>query len=115
MPLTTSAFDLPDNLSPKADPALIGSDEEHFAAIAESLEETIAELSDRLADLRRSPGGHVTVAHARDTDDRPAAMIISVARLTILVAPSQSSRSCGAQPGRSRRPRARWSRPARSP
>src|SRR5208282_6830897 len=43
-PLTTSAFDLPDHLSPKADPALIAGDEQHFAAIAESLQQTIADL-----------------------------------------------------------------------
>ena len=36
--LTTSAFDLPDRLAAKADPALIAGDEQHFAAIAESLE-----------------------------------------------------------------------------
>lgn len=54
-PLTTSAFDLPDHLSPKADPALIAGDERHFAAIAESLEQAIAELSDRLAAERKRP------------------------------------------------------------
>ena len=32
-PLTTSAFDLPDRLSAKADPALIAGDEQHFAAV----------------------------------------------------------------------------------
>lgn len=51
----TSAFDLPDRLSPKADPALIAGDERHFAAIAKSLEETIAELSDRLDATRKAP------------------------------------------------------------
>ena len=56
-PLTTSAFDLPDHLAAKADPALIAGDEQHFAAIAESLEEQIAELSDRLDAARRAPGG----------------------------------------------------------
>ena len=44
-PLTTSAFDLPDRLAAKADPALIAGDEQHFAAIAESLEQSIADLS----------------------------------------------------------------------
>ena len=43
-PLTTSAFDLPDRLAAKADPTLIAGDEEHFAAIAESLEQSIADL-----------------------------------------------------------------------
>jgi hypothetical protein len=36
-PLTTSAFNLPERLAAKADPALIADDEQHFAASAESL------------------------------------------------------------------------------
>ena len=55
--LTTSVFDLPDRLAAKADPALIAGDEQHFAAIAESLEQSIADLSDRLDAVRRAPGG----------------------------------------------------------
>ena len=43
-----SAFDLPQHLAAKADPDLVGDDERHFAAMAESLERTIADLSDRL-------------------------------------------------------------------
>ena len=54
-PQTTSAFDLPDRLTPKADPALIGPDDAHFAAIAETLAQTTAELSDRLDAARRRP------------------------------------------------------------
>jgi len=64
--LTTSAFDLPDRLVDKADPALIAGDEEHFAAIAECLEESIAELSDRLDAERRAPGGKGQTAMERD-------------------------------------------------
>ena len=71
-PLTTSAFGLPDRLSPKADPTLIADDERHFAAIAESLEQTIAELSDRLDAERRAPGGIGREAMERDTGDPPA-------------------------------------------
>ncbi|CAM5732936.1 AAA family ATPase OS=Streptomyces alboniger OX=132473 GN=CP975_30010 PE=4 SV=1 [Streptomyces alboniger] len=56
-PLTTSAFDLPDRLAPKADPTLIADDEQHFAAIAECLEQSIAELTARLDAERRAPGG----------------------------------------------------------
>ncbi|MCX4514929.1 AAA family ATPase [Streptomyces sp. NBC_01619] len=67
-PLTTSAFDLPGRLSPKADPALIGGDEQHFAALGESLEQTITELSDRLDDLRRAPGGLGREAMDRDVE-----------------------------------------------
>ncbi|MFD7570650.1 RNA polymerase recycling motor ATPase HelR [Streptomyces sp. NPDC059810] len=64
----TSAFDLPDRLSPKADPALIAGDERHFAAIAKSLEETIAELSDRLDATRKAPGGAGREAMDRDAE-----------------------------------------------
>ncbi len=57
MPLATSAFDLPDHLSPKAEQTLIAGDEQHFAAIAESLEQSIADLSERLDAARKAPGG----------------------------------------------------------
>ncbi|GAA1666473.1 RNA polymerase recycling motor ATPase HelR [Glycomyces endophyticus] len=61
-----SAFDLPERLAAKADPALIAADERHFAAIAASLETSIADLSDQLAAARRAPGG--TGQHAADRD-----------------------------------------------
>jgi hypothetical protein len=67
-PLTTSAFDLPDRLAAKADPALIADDEQHFAAIAQSLEQSIAELSDRLDAERRAPGGMGQKALDRDME-----------------------------------------------
>ncbi|MFC5664870.1 RNA polymerase recycling motor ATPase HelR [Kitasatospora misakiensis] len=66
--LTTSAFDLPDRLAPKADPALIGRDERHFAAVAESLERAIAEASDTLDAARRAPGGAGRAAMDRDLE-----------------------------------------------
>lgn len=65
---TTSAFDLPDRLAPKADPALIGPDDAHFAAIAETLAQTTAELSDRLATARRAPAGRGQAALDRDQE-----------------------------------------------
>ncbi len=67
-PATTSAFDLPDRLSPKADPTLIAGDEQHFAAIAESLERSIAGLSDRIAAERLAPGGSGQEAMDRDLE-----------------------------------------------
>jgi hypothetical protein len=67
-PLTTSAFDLPAHLAPKADPALIAGDERHFAAIAESLGQSIADLSDRLAAERLAPGGEGQAALDRDLE-----------------------------------------------
>jgi hypothetical protein len=65
-PLTTKAFDLPDHLSPKADAALISGDVRHFEAIAESLKQSIADLSDRLDAERKAPGGIGQVAMDRD-------------------------------------------------
>jgi DNA helicase IV len=67
-PLTTSAFDLPDRLAAKADPALIAGDERHFAAIAESLEQSIADLSSRLDAERKAPGGIGQKAMDRDME-----------------------------------------------
>jgi Viral (Superfamily 1) RNA helicase len=64
--LTTSAFDLPDRLAAKADPALIADDEKHFAAMAQSLEQSIADLSGRLDDERKAPGGMGQQALERD-------------------------------------------------
>ncbi|MFE2362013.1 MULTISPECIES: RNA polymerase recycling motor ATPase HelR [Streptomyces] len=67
-PRASSAFDLPDHLSPKADPALIDGDERHFAAISESLAQSIGELSDRLEAERRAPGGIGREAMDRDAE-----------------------------------------------
>jgi DNA helicase IV len=66
--LTTSAFDLPDHLTPKADPTLIAGDEQHFAALAESLEQSIADLSDRLDAERKAPGRTGQEALDRDLE-----------------------------------------------
>jgi hypothetical protein len=65
-PSATSVFDLPDHLAPKADPALITSDEQHFAAIAASLGQSIADLSGRLDAERMAPGGMGQEAMDRD-------------------------------------------------
>ena len=66
--LTTSAFALPDRLLPKADPVLIRRDEQHFAAIAQSLEEAVTELSDRLDAARKAPGRSGQEAMERDME-----------------------------------------------
>jgi hypothetical protein len=67
-PLTTRAFDLPGRLAAKADPALIAADERHFAAIADSLERSIADLTGRLEAELRAPGGIGQKAMDRDTE-----------------------------------------------
>ncbi|MDT0264750.1 RNA polymerase recycling motor ATPase HelR [Streptomyces sp. DSM 44915] len=76
---TTSAFDLPDRLAAKADPALVADDERHFAAVAACLEESVAELSERLDALRRAPGGL-----GRDAMDRDLEIHRLTARLRTL-------------------------------
>ena len=68
--LTASAFDLPERLAAKADPMLIAGDERHFAAIAGSLEQSIADLSDRLDAERKAPGGIGRRASDRDQEVR---------------------------------------------
>lgn len=67
-PTTTSAFVLPERLAAKADPALIAADERHFAAVADSLAQSVQELSDRLDALRRQPGGIGREAMERDSE-----------------------------------------------
>ncbi|MEU1106045.1 RNA polymerase recycling motor ATPase HelR [Streptomyces tibetensis] len=67
-PATTSAFDLPGRLAHKADPAFIAGDERHFAAVADCLEQSIAELSARLEAERRAPGGKGRQAMDRDAE-----------------------------------------------
>ncbi len=67
-PLATSAFDLRNHLAPKADPALIAQDDTHFAAVAETLEATITELSDRLDAALRAPAGSGQAALDRDQE-----------------------------------------------
>ena len=66
--LTTSAFDLPERLAAKADPALIAADEQHFAAIAQSLEQSIADLAERLEAELKAPGGIGQRAMDRDME-----------------------------------------------
>ena len=65
-----NVFDLPRRLAAKADPTLIAGDEKQFAAIAESLEQSIAELSDRLDVERRAPGRSGQQAMDRDLQIR---------------------------------------------
>jgi hypothetical protein len=69
-PLTASAFELPERLSAKADPALIAGDERHFAAIAASLEEVLADLSARLDAERKAPARKGRQAVDRDQEVR---------------------------------------------
>ena len=65
---TTTVFNLPEHLVAKADPAMIAGDELHLAAVAESLEQQIAELSDQLDAQRKAPGGKGRAALDRDLE-----------------------------------------------
>ncbi|GAB3896227.1 RNA polymerase recycling motor ATPase HelR [Microbispora bryophytorum] len=79
-PLPTSAFDLPDRLAHKADPKLIAADERHFAAIADSLDQSIADLAGRLDAELRAPGGRGRQAMDRDLEVHRLAARLRVLR-----------------------------------
>jgi DNA helicase IV len=66
----TSVFALPASLSTKADPVLIAADDEHFAAITDSLTRSIAELTESLDAARKLPGGSGQEALERDIEVR---------------------------------------------
>ncbi|WP_136707253.1 RNA polymerase recycling motor ATPase HelR [Agromyces sp. H66] len=66
--VTTDAFNLPEHLAAKADPMLIAGDEQHFAVIAERLEQQIADLSERLDAQRRAAGRTGQQALDRDLE-----------------------------------------------
>jgi hypothetical protein len=68
IPVTTSAFNLPERLAAKADPAMIAGDELHLAAVAEGLAQHIADLSDQLDAQRKAPGGKGRAALDRDLE-----------------------------------------------
>ncbi|WP_017545810.1 RNA polymerase recycling motor ATPase HelR [Nocardiopsis prasina] len=63
-----SVFELPDHLSPKADPALVSDDERHLAAIRDTLERSVSDLSARLDERRRAPTGKVREVMDRDME-----------------------------------------------
>ena len=63
-----TAFNLGDHLAAKADPAQIAADDAHFATIAESLEQTIEDLSHRLDTVRRAPDRDGQAALERDLE-----------------------------------------------
>ncbi len=68
IPVTTNVFNLPERLVAKADPAMIAGDELHLAAVAESLAQQIADLSDQLDAQRKAPGGKGRAALDRDLE-----------------------------------------------
>ncbi|MDQ1647370.1 MAG: hypothetical protein QOJ50_3554 [Cryptosporangiaceae bacterium] len=98
-PLITSAFDLPDRLTPKSDPALIAGDEQHFTAIAESLEQSIADLSGRLDAERKAPGGKGQAALDRDLEiHRLTARLRALRRFGLDLCLGHIVRADGAEP-----------------
>lgn len=65
---STDVFELPDGLAHKADPAVVGEDRDHFAAIAESLDRQVATLEKRLDETRRARGVSGQQALERDQE-----------------------------------------------
>ncbi|MBB3675156.1 RNA polymerase recycling motor ATPase HelR [Modestobacter versicolor] len=96
---TTTAFDLPDHLAAKADPALVAGDEQHFAAIAQTLAESIADLTDRLDAERRAPGGTGQAALDRDLEvHRLAARLRTLRRFGLDLCLGRIVAADGAEP-----------------
>ena len=67
-PHDIAPFALPRTLAAKSDPSLIDRDREHFARIATGLERAIADLEERLAEVRRTAVRHGTAALERDQE-----------------------------------------------
>lgn len=67
-PVTTSAFRLPEHLAAKTDRALIAADEEHFSAMAATLQGSVTDLTERLAAARKQPGRRGQEAMERDLE-----------------------------------------------
>ena len=88
----TAPFALPHTLAAKSDPALVDRDREHFTRIAAGLERAIADLEERLAEVRRTEARHGTVALERDQEvHRPTYVVSPPSCRTIR--PRQRSRS----------------------
>lgn len=64
----SDVFDLSGRRAPKARPELISDDQQHFADIARTLQESVAELESRLERERRAPGGIGQEAMDRDLE-----------------------------------------------
>ena len=79
-PQAPGVFALPDHLSHKADPARIGADERHFAAVSRALAHTISGLSARLDARRRDPAGRGAQTIERDSDIRRLAAELTTLR-----------------------------------
>ncbi|NUL48851.1 AAA family ATPase [Cellulosimicrobium funkei] len=69
-PTRPPVFALPDHLAAKAEPQLIAEDQTHFAVLAATLRERLAEDTHRLAELRRQPRGAGEYALERDANIR---------------------------------------------
>ncbi|HUR73208.1 MAG TPA: RNA polymerase recycling motor ATPase HelR [Sporichthya sp.] len=82
MSVATSAFNLPENLAAKADPALIAGDERHFAAIAASLDRSIADLVERLATARKAAGESEAASVSAGTGQAAMDRDLEIHRLT---------------------------------
>lgn len=95
----TSPFLLPERLAAKTDPALIGDDERHFAAISESIAQSVAAIEERLDALRRLPGGGGQAALERDLEiHRLSARLRTLRRFTINACLGRMVPADGAEP-----------------
>ena len=66
--MTAVVFALPERLGAKSSPSLIGADEQHLSRVAATIEQQIAVLTGRLAEVRLAPGVHGRGALDRDLE-----------------------------------------------
>ncbi|AGZ42956.1 RNA polymerase recycling motor ATPase HelR [Actinoplanes friuliensis] len=92
-------FALPERLAAKADPGQIAGDEQHFAAMTESLEQLYADLSDRLDAERKAPGGRGQQALTRDQEiHRLTARLRTLRRFSLDLCLGRMDNADGAEP-----------------
>ena len=93
------AFDLPDHLAAKGDPALIAADRAQFAAIGASLASQRARTTARLDELRRSAGRSGQAALERDLEiHRLSAQLRTLVRFDLDVCLGRMTPADGSPP-----------------
>ncbi|MGN6272999.1 MAG: RNA polymerase recycling motor ATPase HelR [Protaetiibacter sp.] len=78
--MTSRVFDLPERLAAKADPELIADDERRFAAIATAVRTQLAELEERLDEVRLRTGDNNQEVLERDLEAHELSSRIRVLR-----------------------------------
>ena len=96
----TPVFALPDHLAAKTDPRLIAADEQHFAAVATTLNQQISELEEQLESVRKATAGTGRRASDRDLEiHRISARLRLLRRFGVDVCLGRMVYADGSEPG----------------